>query len=60
MSTWHGIIARYRGVELTPSIVCAAVEDTAIAMPDMLLGEPAWPLTEDLLDAPASAQGQPP
>ena len=55
-ATWHSLIGKYRGQALTPVAVCAAVEDAAVALPDLASGAPAWPLVDDLEEA-ADGQG---
>ena len=55
-ATWHSLIGKYRGQALAPRAVCAAVEDAAVALPDLASGAPAWPLVDDL-EEDANGQG---
>lgn len=46
--TWQSLVKKYGQVQLLPPTVCSAIEDTALALPDLASGEPAWSV-EDIL-----------
>jgi hypothetical protein len=48
--TWYSLLQKYRTADLLPSTVCAAIEDAALALPDMASGEPPS-IFQDLQDA---------
>ncbi|BDA50964.1 hypothetical protein COCOBI_17-1830 [Coccomyxa sp. Obi] len=40
--TWQNLLSRYGQVQLSPNTVSRAVEDAALVLPDLALGEAAW------------------
>ena len=42
-------MTKYSHVQLSPPTVCSAIEDAALALPDLVFGEQAWSV-EDILE----------